>query len=59
MFYNTILCCKDIDISHMRIILNCKHYKVSAYSSKDNSAGKEVEVKSKNLASTVTVSGTN
>ena len=59
MSHDTILCCKDIDISHMMIILNHKRYKVNAYSSKDNGAGKEVKVKSKNLASTLTASGTN
>ena len=58
MYHDTILCYKDIDISHMMIILNHVCYRVNVYSSKDNGAGKEVEVKSKNLASTLIVSGT-
>ena len=56
MYNNTILCCKDIDTAHVKLILNHIHYKVYAHGSKDSGPGKEAEVK--NLHSTLTVSGT-
>ena len=56
MNHNTILCCKDIDTTHMTLILNHMCYKVNANSSKDNGAGKQAEVK--NLDSTLAISVT-
>ena len=58
MYHDTILCCKDIDIAYMKLILNHVHYEVYAHGSKDSGPlGKEVKVK--NLDSTLMVSGTN
>ena len=57
MYHDTILCCKDIDTAHMKLILNHIHYEVYAHRSKDSCPGKKVEVK--NLDNTLTVSGTN
>ena len=56
MYHNPILCCKDIDMSHVMLILNHVHYEVNADGSKANSVDKEAEVK--DLDSTFTVSGT-
>ena len=56
MYNNTILCCKDIDTAHVKLILNHIHYEVYTHGSKDSGPGKEAEVK--NLDSTLTVSGT-
>ena len=54
MYHDTILCCKDIDMTHVMLILNHMCYKVNADGSKDNGAGKEAEVK--NPDNTLTVS---
>ena len=56
MYRNAILCCKNIDMTHMKLNLNHMHYDVYADGSKDSGAGKEAEVKS--LGGTLTVSGT-
>ena len=54
MYHDTILCCKDIDMTHVMLILNHMCYKVNADGSKDNGAGKEAEVR--NPDNTLTVS---
>ena len=56
MYDGTILCCKDIDIAYMKLILNHIHYEVYTHGSKNSGPGKEAEVK--NLDNTLTVSGT-
>ena len=56
MYNNTILCCKDIDTTHVKLILNHVHYEVYAHGSKDSGPGKEAEVKK--LDGTLTVSET-
>ena len=45
MYHNTLLYCKDINTTHMMLILNHMHYEINADGSKDNSVGKEAEVK--------------
>ena len=50
-YHDTIPYCKDIDTTHVILILNHVHYEVDTDGSKNNGAGKEVEVK--NLDSTV------
>ena len=56
MYHDTILCYKDIDMTHVMLILNYVCYEVNADGSKDNGAGKEVELK--NLKCILNVSGT-
>ena len=56
MYLDTLLCCKDIDTAHMKLVLNHMHYEMYAHRSKDSGLGKEAEVK--NLDSILMVSGT-
>ena len=51
-----ILCYKDINMTHVMLILNHVCYEVNADGSKDNGADKEVELK--NLECILNVSGT-
>ena len=56
MYHDMILCSIGIDMTCVMLILNCVCYEVNSESSKDNSAGKEAEVK--NPDRILTVSGT-
>ena len=42
MYHNTILCCKDIDTTHMMLILNHVFDEVNADGSKENATGNKV-----------------
>lgn len=56
MYHDMILCYKDINMTHVMLILNHVCYEVNADSSKDNGADREVELK--NLECILNVSGT-
>ena len=42
IYHNTILCCKDINTTHMMLILIHVFDEVNADGSKENAAGKKV-----------------